>query len=230
MSDLLEARLQAHWAVQLASAPGTTLLDARDDFSHTNLSWSRPLQALVGQPVRGLSAALRLADLTLIVGQQQLSLPGRTYAEASTWLAEQFDDEVQRSTHEMPEHAIADGAAFGRPEGLAELAAHFDRADAALAELGHAVRCWPHHFDIAALQDLGEGRSVGTGLSPGDGSYPAPYYYVTPWPYPAAESLPPLAQGSWHTEGWIGAVLPGSEAPEAFLAEAVGASKVLLGA
>ncbi len=48
-------------------------------------------------------------------------------------------------------------------------------------------------------------------MSPGDGSYAEPYWYVTPWPYPAAERLPELDTGRWHTDGWVGAVLTGTE-------------------
>jgi hypothetical protein len=79
------------------------------------------------------------------------------------------------------------------------------------------VRCWPHHFDIATLIDRGAAadktaRSVGVGMEPGDDSYAEPYYYVNAYPPPAAGAmLPALAgDGSWHTAGWFGAVLPGS--------------------
>ena len=229
MSALLaEARLQAHWAAQLASAPGTSLIPPRDDFTHTNLRWVPALRALVGQEVDGKQAALRLEDLTLRVADATLALPGRTYDEALAWLGEIFGAPLHRSKHEMPAHAIAEGEAFAEVDGLSELAALYARAHQALSALGPDVICWPHHFDIAALHDLGEGRSVGTGMSPGDGSYPDPYWYVTPWPYPDdPTSLPALSEGAWHTEGWVGAVLPSTEAPEGFLSEALAVARAL---
>ncbi len=230
MTSLAEARLQAHWAVQLVSAPGTTLLERQPDLSNTNLSWSRALQALVGTPVHGRSAALRIADLTLLVGDRSFPLRGRTYQEASAWLAERFDAQLERSEHEMPPHPVADGAVFGQPPGLADLAGRFDAAHTALAALGGDVFCWPHHFDIASLFSLGGDRTIGAGMAPGDGSYPEPYYYVTPWPYPDADvTLPSLTEGTWHRQGWTGAVLPAVEDPTVFLKEAIGACRLLLG-
>ena len=89
---------------------------------------------------------------------------------------------------------------------------------------------------MVAHDDPEEARSVGVGMTPGDGGYPEPYFYVTPWPYPNPEVLPRLATGSWHTEGWTGAVLTGTEAlageveerTRAFLAEAVEACMATL--
>ena len=44
---------ELHWAAQLASAPGTTLLPAASDASHTNLGWDWTARALAGHPVGG---------------------------------------------------------------------------------------------------------------------------------------------------------------------------------
>jgi hypothetical protein len=80
-----------------------------------------------------------------------------------------------------------------------------------------AVRCWPHHFDIATLWTLGDGDaetapSVGIGMSPGDSHYPLPYFYVSPWPRPAPEQLPPLpVPGHWHSQDFISAILTGDQ-------------------
>jgi hypothetical protein len=74
------------------------------------------------------------------------------------------------------------------------------------------VRCWPHHFDIATLVDIGSGATVGVGLEPGDTYYVEPYFYVNRHPRPADKTLATTldGNGSWHTREWIGAVLPGS--------------------
>jgi hypothetical protein len=58
-----------------------------------------------------------------------------------------------------------------------------------------AVRCWPHHFDIATLLSLGRGdpegaAAIGIGMSPGDAYYPQPHFYISPWPAPPADALP----------------------------------------
>src|SRR5262245_10867786 len=68
-AQLARGRIEVHWAVQLAAAPGACLLPAQDDFGHTNLGWSRALDAFVGRAVYddGTAAALRPRDLTLLV-------------------------------------------------------------------------------------------------------------------------------------------------------------------
>jgi hypothetical protein len=53
--------------------------------------------------------------------------------------------------------------------------------------------------------------SIGVGMTPGDGNYAEPYWYVSPWPYPTSPQLPDLPAGAWHTEGWTGAVLTGTD-------------------
>ena len=79
------------------------------------------------------------------------------------------------------------------------------------------VRCWPHHFDIATVANLGprngnegsdQARSIGIGVSPGDEHYAQPYAYVSP--SPRFDRLPdPPKPGRWHTDGFFGAVATG---------------------
>lgn len=93
------------------------------------------------------------------------------------------------------------------------------------------VRCWPHHFDIATLHMLGDGKTIGIGLSPGDDSIRDPYWYVNLWPYPHPSRLQPLQFGMWFTEGWTGAEMPASKGPacaEAFVREATEHCRILL--
>jgi hypothetical protein len=98
---------------------------------------------------------------------------------------------------------------------------HYANADLLLQEVKRAkpafsaIRVWPHHFDIVSLcawnQEQDESKTIGIGLSPGTASYNEPYWYVTPWPYQDPLALAPVdGAGSWHTDGWIGAVLPTS--------------------
>ena len=53
-------------------------------------------------------------------------------------------------------------------------------------------------------------RLVGIGVSPGDHHLAEPYLYLTPWPIPDGAALPALATGRWHTDGFTGAILPGT--------------------
>lgn len=228
----------AHWAAQIVSAAGSSLLPAQPDFSHTNLGWSAEHEALLGQPLaEGRQAGLRLRDLSLFVtgSDARLSLPGSSVEAGLAWLSETLGASLTLPKHDMP----AQPAVLG--PGNPELASWFATADAQIEGVaeGRSVRCWPHHFDIATLLVIDEGkpaeeaRSIGVGMTPGDGSYPEPYWYVTPWPYPdAATTLSPLpGHARWHTEGWTGAVLVGDRNPDVvheFLSSAVSACRALL--
>jgi hypothetical protein len=230
--QLSAARVELHFAAQLVSAAGTSLLTPDVDFSHTNLGWDSALDLLAGRRVgdASLRAALVFESLELAVlegGLERASHPliGSTMAQGLAWLGERIAGDPQRLSlpvHDMPDHPVAAGAPFAETAAAArtELAAWFANATAAIhaavAEDRRAssVRCWPHHFDVASLITLDEGadaeeaRSIGVGFSPGDGSYDQPYFYVTPWPYPPADALPALPGGAgWHTEVWTGAVL-----------------------
>ncbi|MFW2390143.1 MAG: hypothetical protein ACN4G0_17535 [Polyangiales bacterium] len=247
------------------SAPGASLLPAAADYGHTNLGWDATLGVLSGRPVGASSkqAALVLEDLTLVVledGAERDSsrLAGSTMEQALEWLGKSIADDpaaLALPQHEMPAHPLGAGGAFSDAAGpeRAELAAWIADATAALRETvsgeagASAVRCWPHHFDIASLisldagKDAEEARSIGVGFSPGDASYDQPYFYVTPWPYPDGDALPPLAHGAlWHREGWTGAVLSGerviseradrqSRAVQQMLGEAITVCRTMLG-
>ena len=229
---LTEARLELHWAAQLVSAAGSSLLPPATDFSHTNLGWMKSVGVLAGRPVgdRGLQAGLVFEGLELVVldGDRErasLALAGHTLEDGRRWLAESLGEHeraLRLPEHDMPSHAVGEGGPFSgaHTDGRRELAAWFADATQLISvlvadeETASAVRCWPHHFDVASLltfdpdADPEEARSLGIGFSPGDGSYDQPYFYVNPWPYPDSNALPELRAGaSWHTEDWTGAVL-----------------------
>jgi hypothetical protein len=189
---------------------------------------------------RDVRIGVRLEDLTLqVLGadrpeMEPFGLQGRTTTEAYSWLSQAVAlvglDSARlnpRKHYTIPAHAVAGGAPFSPRMGneLMELSRYWSNAadvidDTVRATPGaSAVRTWPHHFDIAtlvALPDTGPGgpsgrRTIGVGQSPGDDSYAEPYWYVGPYPYPSTREFPPVAGGGhWHTNGWIGAVLPAS--------------------
>ena len=64
------ARLALHWAAQLPSAVGASLLPARGDGAHACLGWLASHRALAGPLIPGnvpFRAALRVPDLCLLV-------------------------------------------------------------------------------------------------------------------------------------------------------------------
>ncbi len=234
--NLVAARLQAHYASQIVSGVARTLLEKRDDDSHTNLGWVEESAALAGRRVEGerpFAAALDVASLSirLVDGRGQtvtdIPLGGRTldegYERLAAAIAEYRGEALEAGFtplhYEMPADPIGEGAPFaaGGLEALETLSGWFSFADRLLNEQrerndgASTVRCWPHHFDIATSIDLGDGKSIGVGWSPGDGSYPEPYFYVSPWPYPDSAALPEApAGGRWHTAGFTSLILTGS--------------------
>ncbi len=252
--ELIEARLNAHYASQIVAALGTSRVAPVEDFSHTALVWNDTHAVLEGAPLPGssLRAGLRVAALELVVLDEEvrakIPLAGRTLAEglAALEAALPAGAALVMPEHELPAHPLGQGATFHADGALSQLERWFANAAAILegARAGQPaspVRLWPHHFDIATLITFDEGvdaesaRSIGVGLSPGDGSYAQPYWYVTPWPYPKDPSLASLPLGSWHTEGFFAAILTATALVEAgegqaanvdaFLGAAIAASR-----
>ncbi|MGH6973967.1 MAG: hypothetical protein ACRED6_05005 [Stellaceae bacterium] len=235
---LREARLQAHHALQWLARAARIYIPARPDDAHTNLGWDDRLDGFTTHALRdGVRLGLKIADLALIVldngGTPTLRLDGQRDVAVREWLGARiaalgFDpgDLDAPAPYTIPAHAVGGAGTYavgGFADAFAELAAWFANANraldgirAAMAGRGFAasaVRCWPHHFDIATLATLDHGgdraRSVNAGLSPGDAWYDEPYFYVSPYPYPAAARLPPLPSlGHWHTRGFTAAIAP----------------------
>jgi hypothetical protein len=248
-ADLVAPTLELHWAAQLVAAAGQAFAERREDDSHRAMTWDARRRRLVGMPFAGpypFRVALRPQDLTLLMLDRTdetlgaLPLSGVTTGHALEWLAAGMatytgilPEPLSLPDYDMPAHRIGEGEPFG-PAGreLGVVGALYGAAAGLLTELASVrsiaspVTCWPHHFDIATLLTLetdGSGtatKTVGVGLAPMGGGYDTWYWYVTPWPYPDRSSLPELGgPGAWHTEGWTGAVLTGSElvaAPDAF--------------
>jgi len=230
--SLTDARLQLHWAAQLAATVGRTLAPPRADDSHTSFLWSEKEDALVQEPP--LSSGLRLRDLTLIMSGQEFPLDGRTIDEGFAWLQQQAPGVRKEFNDPMPDHPVAHGEPFHLDGAkFAELARYYREAAAILKTIDADVRCWPHHFDIAVLLSFdGGAKTIGVGMSPGDEGRDEPYWYVNHWPRASTTSLPPLAGGgTWNTEGWLGGVLPASANGDvrAFVDSALKASRDLIG-
>jgi len=235
-----DARLALHWAAQIPSAAGATLLAPREDASHAALAWDATRGALLSET----GAALLVEPFAIAFGAHTFPLDGLTLDAAIAKLADAVGrGPLARPTHELPDHPVGRGAPFVKPDArdLAELARWYGDASGALSGTG-VVRCWPHHFDIATLvvldrdAPLEKARSIGAGMSPGDGSYAEPYFYVTPYPFRDDFALPSVAPGAWRDSGWKGAVLrsaavlEGQEAAvTSFLEKALAASRAMLG-
>ncbi len=240
VNDLLDAKLQAHWAAQIVAGFGQTLLDPRPDDSQSNVGWTEEVGALCGHPSpEGFRVGLRISDLTLLFFNVEdsclasLGLEGKTLYEGITWIGDIYTKEggahpspaFAIRDYEMPTHPVAEQEPFrlDNQDAFQELEHWYANTHGILHSLTQEwkeagpVRCWPHYFDIASLvvfpetPDSGQNPTVGCGMSPGDATFSEPYFYVTVWPYPPKEQLPELSFGFWHTEGFIGAILTASD-------------------
>ena len=239
-TSLVDARLQLHHALQIIVAAPISLLPAKPDDSHTNLEWLPTLEALGTNWLDGgtrLRFALRPAELALLAidasGAELATYPlsGHTVADGVVWLRAALDRAgypserlTMKKHYEIPAHPVTKGATFSQEpvEAFAELSRYYANAHDLTSQIATTragasePRCWPHHFDLATLITLpsapgGQTRTVGFGLSPGDDSYAEPYFYVGPYPHPPVDRLKPISLGAWHTRGWVGAVLRGSD-------------------
>jgi hypothetical protein len=230
--QLHDARLQVHHAAQVAVAATIAYLPHASDDSHTSLGWSRAHRGLVTHPIAGFRVVVLPATLSLAIADDQdqltssFDLSGRTVADAYDWLGTEVSHRglnrsklTPKKHYEIPAHLVASGGQFALGDGRAfvDLERWWMASEPILEHLvktvrgASAVRCWPHHFDIATLISVAPSKTIGVGLSPGDEFYDEPYFYVGPYPYPPLDALPPLASGHWHTSPWLGAVLTGSE-------------------
>jgi hypothetical protein len=236
-TQLTDSRLQLHYAVQFGTAAGISFLDPRPDDSHTNLEWVPALSSLLSRVIpanKSFRIGLRPADLTLLLVTEKdqpiarYRLHGRTIVEATQWIREQIAPlgvDAARYTlkrhYDIPEHAVALGDSFDGSDRsqFEELSKWFSNGASILGSLARSihdaseVRCWPHAFDIATLIPVGHDHTIGVGLEPGDNYYDEPYFYVSMHPQPSAtqaRSRPLWGRGTWHTRGWMGAVLTGS--------------------
>ncbi|MBX9828708.1 MAG: hypothetical protein K2Y27_27430 [Xanthobacteraceae bacterium] len=227
------ARMQAHYAAQWLARAARAYIPAQPQDRHTNLGWDDAFGGLTTHPLPdGSRLGLRIADLTLAFLDQhphQLPLDGRADAEVRTWLgghvaarnlaSGKLDDP---SPHAMPDHALGLGARYTLDEygeAFKVLSVWYSNAHAALVSVQQrlaakklkapAVRCWPNHFDMDTLVDLGRGRSMGIGYCPGDEFCDEPYFYTSMWPEPSIPNLPLLpAMAHWHTYKFLAALAP----------------------
>ncbi len=203
---MIDTRLQLHWAAQAAAGVGRTILPKQADDSHTNFYWSNERAALIQGDDR---SGVRFHDLTLLYGDDEFPLAGRTLGEAFHFFESKVGKELERPGEAAPpDHPVAHGEPFapdfGDQQDMSDL---YAAANQELQRFG-SPRCWPHHFDLAVLIPYGQGLTSGVGFLAGDAQYPEPYWYVTPGPYPEDRTIvKALPSGFWNTQGWFGAVL-----------------------
>lgn len=243
-SELGEARAIAHQAAQLLTRAARANLPAEPDDSHSNLGWQPQQEMFWSRPLPGSEGpcfiAMSFAPLALHAfsggsARDSLDLHGVSVSTAGEWLDGQLGQLQLKPAsglalpYELPADVdkIVEFDTAQAATALGVLAAWFAMAHKQLSEFTgrngaivpgpSAVRCWPHHFDIATYVGLEEGdfetaKGIGVGLSPGDETYAQPYFYINPWPHLDIESLPDAPRpGHWHTDGFVGAIATADE-------------------
>jgi hypothetical protein len=211
--ELIESRLQLHYAIQFIAATGAALAEPLPDYSHTSLVWNPTLEIFVGPAIRAAQSfqvALDPTNLMLILSNRQnktiaaLPLDGKTMAEGLNWLKQEIANmEVDPDrivfldypADDFSDHALAHGATFDASQdlGLSELADYYANTHLLLQtvltdiEDSSSIRIWPHHFDMASLIMLPSNQE-GISLTIGVGLSPGDASYNEPYwyvsPYP----------------------------------------------
>ncbi len=210
-SELADARLQLHYAVQLPMRTGKAILPKQPDYSHTSLDFLFDKQAFACHPLNeaGLVVGVMLPTLTLYCfhGEGEAGghesfypLDGKNLAQAGDWLKAHLTEhgfdvsKFDKGGFPLPAHPIADGANFDASNQLAlqMVGAWFSNANMAIQNAvqkyshitpGPApVTCWPHHFDLASLISF-EGGDPEHAKSVGVGLSPGDESYNQPYFY-----------------------------------------------
>ena len=235
---LTDCRLQLHHAAQFGAAAGISFLEHRPDDSHTNLEWVPALRGLFSRVIPAARKSFRIgarpSKLALMIVTEdnqpieEYKLHGRTITDATEWIRSQIKslgvDPTLYTLHrhyEIPTHQVVFGEPFdaSAPLLFEELSKWFGNAATLLGSVvrrtrgASEVRCWPRHFDIGTLIKVTSNRTIGIGMEPGDDYYDEPYFYLNMTPQPTAsraQSRPLWGNGIWHTNEWVGPVLPAS--------------------
>ncbi|MBD2000291.1 hypothetical protein H6G00_27435 [Leptolyngbya sp. FACHB-541] len=211
--ELIESRLQLHYAVQYIAATSAALAEPLPDDSHTSFGWSSVLEAFVGSAIQAdqpFQVALEPVSLTLILIDHHndaiasLPLHGKTMLEGLNWLQQEVyklgaDASkivfLDYPPNDFPDHPLAHGASFDASQTLAlrELTDYYITTDRLLQtivatnENASAIHIWPHHLDIATLITI-PGTKNGHPLTVGVGLSPGDTGYPEPYwyvsPYP----------------------------------------------
>lgn len=184
--QLVEARNQAHHALQLPAMAAIAFIPFREDYGHTNFGWIDSLSTFVTRDVPIINGTvqfgLRLSDLTLLIlvdDAIHVSLPmhGKTHTEAKAWLLAEaeklglpIDQFPTQTPSEIPHHPVASGSAYDVKTYAAEMTEfchYYGNANLVLEAVRdtythlqpgpNEIRMWPHHFDIAVLVTLKAG-------------------------------------------------------------------------
>ena len=184
-----KARALAHKGAQFPSMAARANLTAKDDDSHSNLSWNAAEARFLSQPIdhgdKTFRVGLSISPLRLmLIDEDQtlgvLELENVSCSDAVQWLDIRLEEVGLNKAsgvyipYELPPEVskISEFSTTSEVKQLVELSVWFDLAHTVLSKFvaeksilvpgPSPVRCWPHHFDIATYVDLETGNSETT--------------------------------------------------------------------
>ena len=238
--DLQQARAELHQAIQFVGAVGRSYSPSSAEDEYGSLNWDDGGKMLVSVVVgknQRIYAGMSLSRFDLGVYHEDgrpvdsINLKGLGSTEIVSWLKKVLGNvglDEDMLTLELPyqipdyKDVIGKKLKFKRKKVFAEFSKLYENAARVLdhyksdySEYAGAIKCWPHHFDIATQlifsenSDMDNKNYVSLGFSPGDENYKRPYYYINLWPVPelSSQDLPAVGKGNWNTKGWFGATL-----------------------
>jgi hypothetical protein len=207
---LSEASNTIHHAAQFLAITSKNFIPAKDDDSHTAMSWNPDKNWLIGQQIETAEKYIRLVlDLNefslLLVDDDHVSyhrkdLIGLTKQEIILWLKLTLHDVgldtssfIDKMHYDIPKHAVDDGGTFLLDDNLlTELIRYRTNGHLVVEHFAgqfssaQPVWVWPHHFDEGCYVPLQFQAnepitSISFGLAVPDTYYNNPYFYVTTW-------------------------------------------------
>ena len=222
-----------HVLSQIVAKLNRHFVEAKEDDSHTNLSFDHTTGRIYGRwfswrqsnviPFIDLKRqTIGLIDNALFMAFE-LPWSGKTVTQLEQEFLIQMDENNPSIFHPMhfqiPEYSILKKPLpeFDQSE-LNEWMTYRELANLTSFELGMHLqnlqepRIWPHHFDTGIYVEQNKKVGIGFGLAMQDDMVGAPYFYLSGYPLKGKvdyAKTPDLKYGKWMvTENWKGAVLP----------------------
>jgi hypothetical protein len=216
-----------HIAVQYPAAAAISFNKSCDDDSHTALHWNPDVQSLqIDLKEKGLLFGLSYRKFALEFRKinnsltDSMELSGKTHNEIITWIRSVLGNGFDMKLHydlpyEFPlshfEPDVISNDDLTQLRDKRELA--YDSLEAFRMNLNNPspVHTWPHHFDTAVSEDMGNGRALGFGLATPDSMRNEFYFYAYAFDGASpveVKSLQEPATGEWvSTDSFKGAVM-----------------------
>ena len=235
LQDYTRADKQLHWLSQIIAKANRTYVPAREDDSHTNLSYHHGVKQ-----IRGRWFESKTGRLIFIYNleNQQIEILNRYFETVAIFNTignsyNQLQKEIERALpalgldptgflddlhFQIPDYCFSEQPIQEIPADAIRAWTHFrqlanDACELLTDDFQQAVvpRIWPHHFDTRVYFEPDNKLGLGFGLAMEDGLLDMPYFYFSAYGLNGNDvdysGFAPLQSGKWINENWKGAVL-----------------------